>query len=71
MQEDVTGQDVGVGFGAALGIDGTGDVVELVEKVETVEHEEHSAFEEGTGKSGVPHEVGGVELRVGVPCSGV
>jgi hypothetical protein len=31
-----------------LGIDGTGNVVELAEKVETIKHDEEFALEEGT-----------------------
>ena len=38
VQEAVAGHDVGVRFGTTLGVDDTGNVVELAEEVEAIEH---------------------------------
>lgn len=38
MQEAVAGHDVGVRFGTTLGVDDTGNVVELAEEVEAIKH---------------------------------
>ena len=38
VQQGIAWQDVGVGFGATLGVDDAGDVVELTEDVEAVDH---------------------------------
>ena len=48
MQEGVAGHDVGISLGAALAVDGAGDVAELAEDVEAVEQDEEAALEEGT-----------------------
>ena len=71
VQQGVAGQDVGIGLGAALGIDGTGDVVELTEEVKAVEHDEEFAFEEGPREAGIPYKVTRVQSVVGIACTGV
>ena len=71
MEEAVTGHDVGEGLGAALGVEGAGDVAELSEDIEAVEHDEEIAFEEGTREAGIPDEIIGVQQRVGIACSAV
>ena len=71
MEQGVAGHDVGVGLGAALGVDHTGDIIELAENVETVEHQQQAALEEGAHEAGVPHEVVGVHLRVGIASARV
>ena len=61
MQQGIAGQDVGVGLGAALGIDDAGNIVKLAEDVEAIEHQQKAAFEEGTRKTCIPYKVGGVK----------
>ena len=66
VQEGVSRQNIGVSLGAALGIDGACDVRELAEYVEAVEHDDPLAFEEGTGKAGVPYDIVCVEVCIGI-----
>jgi len=40
MQQSIARLDIGKGFGAALGVDDAGNVVELTEEVEAVEHQQ-------------------------------
>jgi len=60
VQEGVAAQYVGVGLGAALGIDSAGHIVELTEDVEAFKHESEAAFQRRAQQAGVPDEVVGV-----------
>ena len=71
MQEGVAGQGVGVGLGAALRVDGAGDIAELAEEVVAVEHDDEAAFEEGTRETAIPHPFVGVHRRVYVATARV
>lgn len=64
MEEGVLREYVAADFGAALTVEGVGDVGELTEDVEAVEHEDEVALHGGVRQAGVPYEVIGVECGV-------
>ena len=71
MEQSVAGQDIGVGLGTALWVDGTSDVGEIAEKVEAVKHTDEVAVKETLGEAGVPNKLVGVHGVVGVTPSGI
>ena len=71
MDQCIAGHDVGVGLGAPLGVEGAGDVAELTEDVEAVDDNEEVALEEGSREAGIPDEVAGVQVLVGIAGAGV
>ena len=66
VQQGISGHHVGVRFGASLRIHGARYVGKLAQDVESVNHHQQLALAERTRKAGVPHQVGRVELRVGI-----
>ncbi len=71
MEQCIARHDVGVGLGAALSVEGAGDVAELTEEVEAVYNNEEIALEEGSRETGIPDEVAGVQVFVGIAGAGV